>query len=132
VSEIPIPPYIPDNQIPTVKINTPSSIQRQAKHNSRYLAGPIKLSWIRKHIKLPADRLLLVLCAHAVMAKSLELKVSSAILKDAGIVDRKVAYRAIASLEKAGELTADRHSGRRVVLKLLTHPSKKLGSFSKT
>jgi hypothetical protein len=132
VSEIPISPHIPDSQIQTVKIITPLEKQRQSKRNSRYLAGPINLSWIREHIKSPADRLLLVLCAHSTMANSSELKVSSAILKDAGIVDRKVAYRAIASLEKAGELTADRHSGRRVVLKLLTHPSKKLGSFSKT
>jgi hypothetical protein len=66
------------------------------------------------------------------MADSSELKVSSAILKDAGISDRKVAYRAIKSLEKAGELTADRHSGRRTVIKLITHPSTKLDMISAT
>ena len=132
MSEIPISSNIPDSQIQTVKIITPLEKQRQSKRNSRYLAAPIKLSWIREHIKSPTDRLLLVLCAHSTMINSSELKVSSAILKDAGISDRKVAYRAIASLEEAGELTADRHPGRRVVIKLLTHPSNKLDIISAT
>jgi hypothetical protein len=132
VSEIPISSSIPDSQIQTVKIITPLEKQRQSKRNSRYLTGPIKLSWIREHIKSPTDRLLLVLCAYADMTNSTELKVSSAILKDAGISDRKVAYRAIKSLEKAGELTADRHSGRCTVIKLITHPSTKLDMISAT
>ena len=132
MSEIPISSSILDSQIQTVKIITPLEKQRQSKRNSRYLAGPINLSWIRKHIKSPADRLLMVLCAHSTMTNLTELKVGSAILEDAGISDRKVAYRAIATLEKAGELVADRHSGRRVVIKLLTHPSNRLDMISNT
>jgi hypothetical protein len=132
VSEIPISSSIPDSQIPTVKITTPLETKRQSKHNSRYLAGSIPLPWIREHVRSPVDRLLLVLCAHSTMINSSELKVGSAILKDAGIIDRKVVYRAIVSLEKSGELTADRQAGRRVAIKLLTHPSNKLDIVSAT
>ena len=120
MTEMPIDPSVPNALIPTAKIITPSSKQRIEKRNNRYLSGPIKLSWIREHIKSPADRLLLALCAHATMAKTSELKLGSAILKDAGIADRKAAYRAVEALEKTGKLSAVRHPGRRVVVRLLT------------
>ncbi len=60
-----------------------------------------------------ADRLLLVLRAHADMQRSTELIVTGDVLRDAGIVDRKAAYRALKRLEVSGTLTVTRKRGRR-------------------
>ena len=114
-----VPVFVPDADIPTEKVETNSSLRRKANRARRFLKGPIPLLWIRKHILKPADRLLLVLRAHSDMRQSIELKVSSDILGDAGITNRKTAYRAIAQLEDNGSLSVSRKRGRRPIVRLI-------------
>jgi len=113
-----IPASMPDDAIPTERVETRTAIGQKARRASRFLMGPIPLSWIRDHICNPADRLLLVLLAHSDMQNSRELKVTADILRDAGISGRKAAYRAVEALEASGALTAQRHQGRRPIVLL--------------
>ena len=119
-----VPPTVPDAEIPSEKLETATSVRRKARQAGRFLTGPIPLSWIRAHIRDPADRLLLVLRAHSDMQKSADLKVTAAILSDAGITDRKVAYRALEALEGNGAISAKRAPGRRPVVRLLCRGSR--------
>ena len=82
------------------------------------MKGPIPLSWIRDHIRDPADRLLLVLLAHSDMQKTRVLKVTADVLRDAGVESRKVVYRALSALEANGVLGVLRKRGRRPVVRL--------------
>jgi hypothetical protein len=118
---------MPDDAVPVEKVVTDTASRRQARRASRFLKGPILLSWIRKHIRDPADRLLLVLMAHSDMRQSAELKVTADILRDAGIDDRKAAYRALGALKANGSLALRRHRGRRPIVKLLAKPANKVG-----
>ena len=51
------------------------------------------------------------------MQRSTELRVTGDVLRDAGIVDRKVAYRALQRLERSGTLTVTRKRGRRPLVR---------------
>ncbi len=118
---------VPDDAVPVEKVETRTAAQQRARRAGRFLQGPIPLSWIRNHIRNPADRLLLVLTAHSDMQKSAELKVTADILRDAGINNRKAAYRALGALEVRGVLTLQRHRGRRPLARLLAKPARKAG-----
>ena len=114
-----VPPSVPDDAVPAEKVETKTASGHRARRDSRFLRGPIPLPWIRDRIRDPADRLLLVLIAHSDMKQSAEIKVTADILKDAGITDRKVAYRALDALEDSGSISLQRHKGRRPMAKLL-------------
>jgi len=113
---------VPDNAVPSERVQTTTQKTREAARNRLFLKGPIRLRWIRDHISCPTDRLLLVLIAHADMRKTKELKITNKILRDAGINDRKVAYRAVNRLEAQGILVATRKRGARPVIRLLNAP----------
>ena len=120
-----IPPSAPDDTVPAEKVETKLAAKRKARREGRFLMGPIPLSWIRQNIHNPADRLLLVLVAHSDMRQSKEIKVTTDILKDAGIPYRKAAYRALDTLEANGSISLRRHKGRRPIVKLLVKPNSK-------
>ena len=113
-----IPASVPDRDVPTERVDTASSKGRRKLRAARFLKGPIPLNWIREHVQCPTDRLLLVLRAHGDMQHSNEVRVSAAVLRDAGIADRKAAYRAIKRLEASGALSVSRKPGRRPVIRL--------------
>ena len=100
-----------DRDIPTERVNTVTDKRRTARKSERFLKGPLPLSWVRTHIQCPAGRLLLVLRAHADMRKTLRLKINGDIRSDAGIDDRKVAYRALRKLEAKGSIIVTRRPG---------------------
>jgi len=114
-----IPASVADADVPEERVETYSAIRHRQNRSNRFLKGPIPLSWIRQHIFCATDRLLLVLRAHADMRRSMEVKVGADVLSDAGIVDRKTAYRALNKLETSGTLTVSRRRGRRPVVCLL-------------
>ena len=113
-----IPASVPDGCVPAELLETDSSKGRRKRRADRFLKGPIPLSWIRKHVQCPADRLLLVLRAHGDMQRVGEIKVTADVLRDAGIMDRKAAYRAIEKLEASRTLTVSRKRGRRPIIRL--------------
>lgn len=113
-----IPAFVPDSHVPAERVETASSQGRRKRRAGRFLKGPIPLNWIQENVQCPTDRLLLVLRAHGDMQRSNEIKVTSDVLCDAGIVDRKVAYRAINRLEDSGSLTVSRKRGRRPIIRL--------------
>ena len=113
-----IPASVPDRDVPTERVDTASSKGRRKLRAARFLKGPIPLNWIREHVQCPTDRLLLVLRAHGDMQHSNEVRVSAAVLRDAGISDRKAAYRALTRLEASGALSVSRKPGRRPVIRL--------------
>jgi hypothetical protein len=108
----------PDRDIPTERVNTVTAKRRNARKSERFLKGPLPLSWVRDHIESPTDRLLLVLRSHADMGRTQRLKITSDILSDAGIADRKAAYRALAKLEAKGTITVTRRPGARPEVQL--------------
>ena len=114
-----IPASVPDGGVPAERVDTASSRSRRKRRADRFLKGPIPLNWIREHVQCPADRLLLVLRAHGDMQHSSEIKVTADVLRDAGITDRKAAYRAIKRLEASRSLSVSRKPGRRPVIRLL-------------
>jgi hypothetical protein len=116
VSENLIPAFVPDVDVPEERVSTGSVARRQAQRAGRFLKGPIPLKWIRDHVQCATDRLLLTLRAHADMRRSNEVRVSADVLRDAGIYDRRTAYRALERLEASGALTVSRKRGRRPVI----------------
>ena len=119
-----IPASVPDINVPAERVDTASSKGGRKRRADRFLKGPIPLNWIREHVQCPADRLLLVLRAHGDMQRSSEIKVTADVLRDAGITDRKAAYRAIKRLEVSGSVLVSRKPGRRPVTRLAqTHKS---------
>ena len=114
--ETPIPPTVPDSEVPSEKLETATSAHQKDRRARRFLKGPITFSWIREHMRDPADRLLLILRAHSDMQHSADLKVTADIFRDAGITGRKVAYRALEALEASGALGVRRAPGRRPVV----------------
>ena len=117
-----IDPSTPDSAVPAERVSTAHAGRRAASREKRFLKGPILLTWIREHVRHPPDRLLLVLVAHADMLGANELTITRDILEDAGIADRKAAYRAIDQLEARGFLAADRNRGRRPRVRILNPP----------
>ena len=113
-----IPASVPDRGVPAERVDTASSRGRRKRRADRFLKGPIPLSYIREHVQCSTDRLLLVLRAHSDMQRSNEIKVTADVLRDAGITDRKAAYRAIKRLEVSGSLSVSRKPGRRPVIRL--------------
>lgn len=113
-----IPASVPDRDVPAERVDTASSKGRNKNRAHRFLKGPIPLGWIREYVQCPTDRLLLVLRAHGDIQHSNEVTVSGAVLRDAGIADRKAAYRAIKRLEASGALSVSRKPGRRPVIRL--------------
>ena len=113
-----IPASVPDGNVPAERVDTASAKGRRKRRADRFLKGPIPLHWIRERVQCPADRLLLVLRAHGDMQRSDEVKVTADVLRDAGITDRKAAYRAIKRLEVSGSLSVSRKPGRRPVIRL--------------
>ena len=113
-----IPASVPDRDVPAERVDTASSKGRNKNRAHRFLKGPIPLGWIREYVQCPTDRLLLVLRAHGDIQHSNEVTVSGAVLRDAGIADRKTAYRAIKRLEASGALSVSRKPGRRPVIRL--------------
>ena len=113
-----VPPSTPDGQVPVERVGTATCACHKAHRAERFLKGPIPLSWIRDHIRDPADRLLLVLLAHSDMQKTRVLKVTADVLRDAGVESRKVVYRALSALEANGVLGVLRKRGRRPVVRL--------------
>ncbi len=112
-----IPASVADADVPEERVETYSSIRHRQNRAGRFLKGPIPLSWIRQNIFCTTDRLLLVLRAHADMRRSNELRVTSDVLRDAGIVDRKTAYRALKRLEASSTLNVLRRRGRRPLVR---------------
>jgi hypothetical protein len=117
-----VPASLPDYEVPSVLVEIPPTARRKAKRADRFLKGPIPLSWVREHLKNPADRLLLVLCAHADMRQSVELKVTADIERDAQIGSRKIRYRALLNLEANGAVEVARKPGSRPMVRLLASP----------
>jgi hypothetical protein len=117
-----IPASVPDRDVPTERVDTASSKGRRKRRADRFLKGPIPLSWIREHVQCPADRLLLVIRAHGDMQRVGEIKVTADVLRDAGIMDRKAAYRAIKRLEASGSVSVSRKPGRRPIVRLAQTP----------
>ncbi len=113
-----IDPSVPDNRVPSEKMETKTSLRQKAQRKERFLKGPIPLFWLRNNVKSPRDRLLLILRAHSDMRNGAEFKLTADILKDAGINGRKAGYRALNALEKDGILTATRGSGKRSIVQL--------------
>ena len=113
-----IPASVPDRDVPAERVDTASSRGRHKNRAHRFLKGPIPLGWIREYVQCPTDRLLLVLRAHGDIQHSNEVTVSGAVLRDAGIADRKAAYRAIKRLEASGALSVYRKPGRWPVIRL--------------
>ncbi len=113
-----IPTSVRDRDVPAERVDTASSKGRRKRRADRFLKGPIPLNWIREHVQCPADRLLLVIRAHADMQRTGEVKLTADMLHDAGITDRKAAYRAIKRLEASGSLSVSRKPGRRPVIRL--------------
>lgn len=118
-----IPASVPDGCVPAELLETDSSKGRRKRRADRFLKGPIPLSWIRKHVQCPADRLLLVLRAHGDMQRVGEIKVTADVLRDAGIADRKAVYRAIKRLEASGSVMVSRERGRRPIVRLAQTPT---------
>jgi Uri superfamily endonuclease len=115
-SENLIPAFVPDVDVPEERVSTGSVARHQAQRAGRFLKGPVPLKWIRDHVQCATDRLLLTLRAHADMRHSNEVRVSADVLRDAGISDRKTAYRALERLEASGAITVSRKRGRRPVI----------------
>jgi len=113
-----ISPSVPDGAIPAEKVETKLAAGQRARRAGRFLKGPIPLSWIRQNIHSPAVRLLLVLRAHSDIQREMEIHLTDDILRDAGVTDRKVAYRAIQRLEAGGSLTVQRKRGQRAIVYL--------------
>ena len=113
---------VPDQDVPAERVQTATVSRRAERRQARFLRGPIPLEWVRKNIRDSADRLLLVMLAHADMQRTTELKVSADILRDAGIAGRKVEYRALSVLEERGVLSVSRRSGRRPRVQLKDKP----------
>lgn len=112
-----IDPSVADDDVPAERVETCTVNRYKRRRSKRFLKGPILLSWIRQHVVCSTDRLLLVLRAHADMKCSTELTVTGDVLRDAGIVDRKAAYRALKRLEVSGTLTVTRKRGRRPLVR---------------
>jgi len=117
-----VPASVPDDAIPTERVETQTASRQKARRVGRFLKGPIPLPWIRQNVRDPAARLLLVLVAHSDMRQSAELRVTADILRDAGIQDRKTGYRALRSLEAAGVIEVRRRQGCRPCVRLISHP----------
>jgi hypothetical protein len=113
-----IPTSVRDRDVPAERVDTASSKGRRKRRADRFLKGPIPLNWIREHVQCPPDRLLLVIRAHADMQRTDEVKLTADMLHDAGISDRKAAYRAIEKLEASRTLTVSRKRGRRPIIRL--------------
>jgi hypothetical protein len=113
-----ISPSVPDDAIPAEKVETRLAARQRDRRSGRFLLGPIQLSWIRQNIHSPADRLLLALLAHAIMRRKRELHLTADILRDAGISDRKITYRAVKKLEDGGSITVQRKRGQRAIVYL--------------
>ena len=113
---------VPDDAIPVMKVEAASGKRRKEARSERFLKGPIPLAWIRKHVQCSVDRLLFTLIAHSDMRKTNEFKITNGILRDAGIMDRKTAYRAVNRLEAAGTIAATRKRGARTVIRLISLP----------
>ena len=110
--------------MPAERVDTASTRGRRKRGADRFLKGPTPLNWIREHVQCPADRLLLVFRAYGDMQHSSEIRVTADVLRDAGITDRKAAYRAIKRLEVSGSVLVSRKPGRRPVTRLAqTHKS---------
>jgi len=116
-------PSIPDIELPSELVATSTSKRHTANRDRRFLKGPILLSWVRECIRDPADRLLLVLCAHADMRQSSNIKMTADIERDAGIANRKALYRALVALEAKGVLDVTRCPGSRSVVRLKIRPA---------
>ena len=112
-----IDPSVADDDVPAERVETCTVNRYKRRRSERFLKGPIPLPWIRKHVACSVDRLLLVLRAHADMQRSTELTVTGDVLRDAGIVDRKAAYRSLKRLEVSGTLTVTRKRGRRPLVR---------------
>ena len=110
---------VSDADVLAEKVRTKSSKRREANRKERFLKGPIPFPWIRGHVLHPVDRLILILRAYADMLRSDAMKVTADILRDAGIEDRKTAYRAIDKLEASGALLVRRKRGRRPIVRLV-------------
>jgi len=117
-----IPASVPDDAVSTEKVETQTATRQKARRASRFLKGPIPFAWIRQNVRDPADRLLLVLVAHADMRQSMELKVTADILRDAGISNRKAVYRALDALGANSSKSLQRPRGQRPVARLLAKP----------
>ena len=117
-----IPASVPDGCVPAELLETESSKVRRKRWADRFLKGPVPLNWIREHVQCPADRLLLVIRAHGDMQRVGEIKVTADVLRDAGIMDRKAAYRAIKRLEVSGSVMVSRKRGRRPIVRLAQTP----------
>mgnify|MGYP007072247243 CR=1 FL=1 len=102
---------VPDKLVPSERVTTKADHSRQKRRDERFLKGPVRFTWIRKNIPCPASRLLLILRAYTDMQTSTQIKVGTAVLKDAGISNRQAAYRAIRKLESAGSLAVHRKPG---------------------
>ena len=111
-----VPAFVPDADVPEVRVSTGSVVRRKNRRVDRFLKGPVPLKWVRDYVQCATDRLLLTLRAHADMRRSNEVRLSADVLRDADIADRKTAYRAIERLEAAGALTVSRKRGRKPVI----------------
>lgn len=109
---------VPDGEVPCVRVETPTDHRRLKRRADRFLKGPIPFAWIRQHVQCATDRLLLVLRASVDMRRTADVKLSADLLRDAGITNRKTAYRAIERLETRGSLTVHRKRGRRPTIRL--------------
>ena len=113
---------VPDKDIVSERVDTPSSRKRRRRHDQLFLMGPVNFTWIRRNLVSPADRLILILRAHCDMQGSPELKVSTEIFRNAGIVDRKSSYRALRKLEANGSVVVRRKSGCKPTVRLIDGP----------
>jgi hypothetical protein len=91
-------------------------ITPRKKSVERFVQGRFPLRWIREHLRDPADRLLLTLVAYSDMTRSKKVPITSSLLEDAGILERRTLYRCLTALEKRSGVAVDRRKGARAVV----------------
>jgi hypothetical protein len=86
----------------------------------KFLKGPIPWSWISKGASLKGQALHvgIALWLLAGIKRSQSVALSNSVLQDLG-VSRYSGYRALHSLESAGLISVDRHTGRNPVVTIL-------------
>jgi len=103
----------------------PPRRQRPPRHKGRewFLRGPIPGLWLTRAATLPGRTLhvALALWHLAGMARSRVVKATGEAFRRFG-VSPHAARRGLAAMERAGLVTAERHSGRRPLVTLLDYP----------
>jgi hypothetical protein len=104
------------------KIPNDKSLPRH-RHGQRFLKGPVPWDWLTRAAQLGGSALHvgLALWHLAGMIKANEIKLSGKVLMELG-VSRYSGYRGLATLEVAGLVSVERHTGRQPVVTIYANP----------